>query len=378
MRVKILAFADFPSPYRVEVFKGLAKEYDMLVVFDKMSDQNRNAAWFCKDTGLNSISLLEESGRIQFEKELKQIKKYDLVLAYDYHIKNAIRLELACIKNKVPYIMNLDGAFIRKNFIKNIIKRYLVTHAAGYFASGNHAAEYFKYFGADENKIYYHPFTSLHADEILKEPLSETEKAKYKKKLGVDKPKMVLTIGQFIHRKGFDVLLKAWNKELDENCSLVIVGGGEEENQYQQYIADHNLKNVQLVGFKQKEEIFEYVQKQYGTLPEYLWSKLPDSAVLRHKNGKWYAVIMTVEKSKLGLEGRELVDIIDVKCDPDMTNMIIQTYGFLPGYHMNKQHWITILLDGSVSEAKVLDFLDMSYDLIDGAGGKEENVSGLQ
>ena len=52
-----------------------------------------------------------------------------------------------------------------------------------------------------------------------------------------------------------------------------------------------------------KEEIFEYVQKQYGTLPEYLWSKLPDSAVLRHKNGKWYAVIMTVEKSKLGLEG---------------------------------------------------------------------------
>lgn len=114
------------------------------------------------------------------------------------------------------------------------------------------------------------------------------------------------------------------------------------------------------------EEIFEYVQKQYGTVPEYLWSKSPDSAVLRHKNGKWYAVFMTVEKSKLGLEGNDLVDIMDVKCDPEMTSMIIQTYGFLPGYHMNKQHWITILLDGSVSEAKTLDFLDMSYDLIDG------------
>ena len=108
-----------------------------------------------------------------------------------------------------------------------------------------------------------------------------------------------------------------------------------------------------------KEEIFEYVQKQYGTMPEYLWSKLSDSAVLRHKNGKWYAVIMTVEKSKLGLEGNDLVDIMDVKCDPEMTSM-------------NKQHWITILLDGSVSEAKTLDFLDMSYDLIDGADRKEE------
>ena len=120
------------------------------------------------------------------------------------------------------------------------------------------------------------------------------------------------------------------------------------------------------------EEIFEYVQKQYGTVPEYLWSKSPDSVVLRHKNGKWYAVFMTVEKSKLGLEGNDLVAIMDVKCDPEMTSMIIQTYGFLPGYHMNKQHWITILLDVSVSEAKTLDFLDMSYDLIDGAGRKEE------
>ena len=115
-----------------------------------------------------------------------------------------------------------------------------------------------------------------------------------------------------------------------------------------------------------RKEIFEYVKKQYGTIPEYLWSSSPDSAVLRHQNGKWYAVIMNVERSKLGLNGDGTVEIIDVKCDPEMTGMIIQTYGFLPGYHMNKQHWITILLDGTVGESKILDFLDMSYDLIDG------------
>ena len=114
-----------------------------------------------------------------------------------------------------------------------------------------------------------------------------------------------------------------------------------------------------------RKEIFEYVKKQYGTIPEYLWSSSPDSAVLRHQNGKWYAVIMNVEKFKLGLNGDGTVEIIDVKCDPEMTGMIIQTYGFLPGYHMNKQHWITILLDGTVGESKTLDFLDMSYDLID-------------
>ena len=127
-----------------------------------------------------------------------------------------------------------------------------------------------------------------------------------------------------------------------------------------------------------REEIYEYVKKQYGTVPEYLWKESPESAVLRHKNGKWYAVLMQVEKSRLGLEGDTKVDILDVKCDADMVGLLTQTYGFLPGYHMNKKYWITMLLDGTVSEAKILDFLDMSYDLIDGAGRKEENVSGLQ
>ena len=115
-----------------------------------------------------------------------------------------------------------------------------------------------------------------------------------------------------------------------------------------------------------REEIYEYVKKQYGTVPEYLWKESLESAVLRHPNGKWYAVLMQVEKSRLGLEGDTKVDILDVKCDPDMVGLLTQTYGFLPGYHMNKKYWITMLLDGTVSEAKILDFLDMSYDLIDG------------
>ena len=86
----------------------------------------------------------------------------------------------------------------------------------------------------------------------------------------------------------------------------------------------------------EREEIFQYVKEQYGTEPEYLWKKDPDSAVLRHKNGKWYAIIMAVEKKTLGLEEDGKINILDVKCDPDLVGMIIQTYGFLPGYHMNK------------------------------------------
>ena len=117
--------------------------------------------------------------------------------------------------------------------------------------------------------------------------------------------------------------------------------------------------------YLKREEIFEYVKNQYGTVPEYLWETSPKSAVLRHKNGKWYAVLMQVEKSRLGLEEESMVDIINVKCEPDMVGLLTPTYGFLSGYHMNKKYWITMLLDGRVSEAKILDFLDLSYDLID-------------
>ena len=91
-----------------------------------------------------------------------------------------------------------------------------------------------------------------------------------------------------------------------------------------------------------REEIFEYVKKQYGTIPEYLWKSSPENAILRHKNGKWYAAILRVEKSKLGLEEEGMVDVINVKCEPDMVGLLTQTYGFLPGYHMNKKYWITM------------------------------------
>lgn len=258
MKYKILIFADFPSPYRVEVFKGLSKHYDILVVFDKMSDQNRNAAWFCVNTGLNSISLLNEKDRHIFYQELKEIKKYDLVIAYDYHIKNAMILEFTCIIKNVPYIMNCDGAFIRKNPIKNLIKKILIKNATAFFAGSQNAIEYFKYFGAPTNKIYRHYFTSLHETDILTEPILEAESDKEKDLLKLPKKKMILSIGQFIYRKGFDVLLNAWDDYLDSNYTLVIIGGGEENINYNSYITKKEFKNIYIIDYKSKEELKHY------------------------------------------------------------------------------------------------------------------------
>ena len=113
-----------------------------------------------------------------------------------------------------------------------------------------------------------------------------------------------------------------------------------------------------------RETIFEYVKEKYNTKPEYLWTKYPNDAVLRHKeNKKWYAIIMDIEKEKLGLEGKEVIEIMDIKCYPEMIGALRKEKGILPGYHMNKEHWVTLLLDGSLKKEKILELLDLSFEL---------------
>lgn len=112
-----------------------------------------------------------------------------------------------------------------------------------------------------------------------------------------------------------------------------------------------------------REIIYEYAEKTYQTLPEYLWTKHPKDAVLRHKqNQKWYTVIMNVPKKKFGLDGSDEIDVMNIKCDPDMIGSLRMTKGFFPAYHMNKENWISVALDGSVEEELLFHLLDISYE----------------
>ena len=64
-----------------------------------------------------------------------------------------------------------------------------------------------------------------------------------------------------------------------------------------------------------------------------------------------------------GLESDPLQ--FNVKCDPDKAIELRETYNYvLPGYHMNKKHWNTIVVDGSVSNAMLKEWIDHSYTLV--------------
>lgn len=113
-----------------------------------------------------------------------------------------------------------------------------------------------------------------------------------------------------------------------------------------------------------RDEILSYVKNKYNTEPDYPWFKHPNYAVLRHKkSGKWYGLILNVPKTKLGLTGNENIEILNLKCEPELNNILRGQTGVLPAYHMNKEHWITIVLDSPFTKEEVYQLIDASYNL---------------
>jgi len=112
-----------------------------------------------------------------------------------------------------------------------------------------------------------------------------------------------------------------------------------------------------------KEQILAYAKKTYKTIPDAPFRTAPGYLVLRHADTrKWYALFMDVPRGKLGLAGSGCVDILDIKCDPALSGSLRMGRGFLPAYHMHRESWVTILLDGTVAAKDIFPLLDMSYE----------------
>ena len=111
-----------------------------------------------------------------------------------------------------------------------------------------------------------------------------------------------------------------------------------------------------------RNELEAFIMETYNAEADYPWRKSPNHAVFRHcSNRKWFALIMDVPKNKLGLQGEGLLDVINLKCNPILIGSLREEPGFLPAYHMSKDNWITVALDGSAPDDKIKMLLDMSY-----------------
>ena len=112
------------------------------------------------------------------------------------------------------------------------------------------------------------------------------------------------------------------------------------------------------------KNLIAYVRDKYGDELEFLWEKYPNAAIVRRKDTqKWYALIMEISERKLGLDSDNMVEILDLRGNPDELKNLVDGEKYFAGYHMNKKSWLTIRLDGSISFDEICTRIDESYRL---------------
>ena len=112
------------------------------------------------------------------------------------------------------------------------------------------------------------------------------------------------------------------------------------------------------------EKVIDYIMVEYGAEPEFLWpERYPGYAVFRHgDNRKWFALVATISSKSLGLKNDDEIDVINLKFDKNQTYDFAETSDHIfPAYHMNKNNWITIWLDGTLADEMVFELVRKSY-----------------
>ena len=113
-----------------------------------------------------------------------------------------------------------------------------------------------------------------------------------------------------------------------------------------------------------QRELTEYIFDNYSVEPDHPFKMDDVTCVFRHvDNRKWFALTMNIPYRTLGIARDGNVDILDIKCDPILIGSLRGKPGILPAYHMNKDKWITLLLDGSAERGDIEALLAMSYEL---------------
>lgn len=331
--MKLLYITNVPVPYRVDFFNELGKFCQLTVLFEKESSTERNELWkkydFINFTGivLKGISINTDSAICP--SIIRYLKKLD----YEYLIIDNLSSPTGMMamqyaqKHKIPYGFEIDGGFAKSGKgIKEKIKKHFVSGAQYYFSPAAEGNRYLIQYGAIVERIYRYPFTSIKNKDVLINVPSYDEKMELRRKLGIKEEKMILSVGRYIHLKGYDWLMKAAT-ELDSSIGIYIIGGKPTE-EYLSYRDKMKLTQVHFIDFMTKTELKE-------------WYMSADVFVLPTRSDVWGLVIneamscglpiITTKQCVAGLElVREgengyLVEVEDVENLRKKINMTLQS-----------------------------------------------------
>lgn len=263
MRLKVLITTNLPAPYFVNYAAELNKYVDLTVVFEIKRAKGRDKKWKSsnytfKHIFLNAIRIGNESGlSFKIKKIIKQ-GHFDRIIIANPTTLTGIVAILYCKRNKIPYILQSEGGFQGKgNGLKERFKKILFKDAVMYLTGMGGDDDYFLKYGASAEKLKPYFFTSSYKKDIDEKCLTLEQKTILREKIGLTYQKVILYVGQFIYRKGIDILLEAFGKINNPNYCLVIIGG-KPTQEYLDMISLNSIKNVFFIDFLDKDTLANY------------------------------------------------------------------------------------------------------------------------
>lgn len=262
--MKVLFLTFIPSPYRLSFFEELGKQCDLTVLFERGQSKYRKGNW--KDFQFNGYKGIILKGITAYLQDrfcpgcLKYVlnRSYDVIVLSNPLSPTGILAATIMRMCRIPYIVECDGAFPTgiKNW-KTKLKGFVMKHAKLCMSPGAKADEYFEETGVEKSRIMRYPFTSVSELEIVDAPLDSDSKNSLRKEIGMQEGFTVISVGQFIHRKGFDNLLKV--ADICRDTNFVIIGDKPTQD-YLDYVAEKQLKNVCFKEFMPKTEVYKWLK----------------------------------------------------------------------------------------------------------------------
>ena len=257
-------FVNMPSPYRINFFNLLGQYCNLYVFFEMDKSRSRDNSWQSYNfKNFHPIFLkgVSYSGEAAFCPSI--IKKYKIIkpdvnVVCNISSLTGLKLLRYFIKKKIDYIVEGDGGFEKKcSTIKRRIKEKIFKNAIKLLYTSDEHKKYLISYGADEEKLFHYPFSSIFESEIINEEDIDKTKNKAKANLGLSKFTF-LSVGRFLDWKNFETTIEAF-KSVDSKADLVIIGGSP-TNSYINLIKQHNIKNIKFLPFMNKEELYKYMQ----------------------------------------------------------------------------------------------------------------------
>ena len=268
--MKILVSTSLLSPYRVDWLNELGKYAQVDILYLNEGNAERNQQWLSKRGENCSYTLMQgkrypKIGKISndFIKTYKKLgKDYDVIIMDGYGYADQMR-NLAYLNRKgVTYYVNIDGAVAqeKENKLSAKLKRSIISKVPYFLCGSKATGEILKKYGSKDERIIYHPFSSLYEADIYREAPTALEKKELREELGIKEKYAVLSVGRFSYMngygKGYDALIRA-AQQLPEDIGWYIVGGAPTE-EFAKMVEDTGLQNIHFVDFMDKESLKKY------------------------------------------------------------------------------------------------------------------------